>query len=207
LNNGDNNVIWRNHVQVDDRLTFTVGAFSVTFTREDFCIITGMRFGRGVLPSTGDLPFQRRVFPALPSRSTNVKGREVRYLFLDAARFARLSVEDAVRVCLLMLVHYGFMGVQDDIAIPEGMIRLVEDLESWNSFPWGSYIWAHTHHCLSTALVKRADLLERRLAANRMGAGKKEGVWKYNLGGFAYAFRVCNLNLKSISVIKHLYKN
>jgi hypothetical protein len=205
LNNGDNNVIWHNHVQTDDRLTFTVGVFPVTFTREDFCIITGMRFGRGALPTTGDLPFQRRVFPYLPSRSHNVKGRDVRDLFVDAARFGRLSDQDAVRVCLLFLFQYGFMGVQDEIAIPEGVIRLVEDLESWNSFPWGSYIWAHLHHCLSTALVKRQEELARRLAGK--GAGKKESVWRYNLGGFVYAFRVCNLNFKSISVIKHLYKN
>lgn len=50
-------------------------------------------------------------------------------------------------VCLLILLHNGFMGYQNDIVVPDSLLRLVKDLDLWNIFH-GSYVWVPTSRFL-----------------------------------------------------------
>ncbi|KAE8685487.1 transcriptional corepressor LEUNIG-like isoform X7 [Hibiscus syriacus] len=90
--------------------------------------------------------------------------------------FTRMDDVDVVRVCLLILLHTGFLGREARQPIPNDLIKLVEDLNAWNLFPWGSYLWKATWNKLSSALDDRKSL---------HGDGSK-----YTLTGFIWAFKI-----------------
>ena len=109
----------------------------------------------------------------------NIKGSDVASVFKDS--FDQISDLDAVRICLLLLLEIGFMGRQPRFVIDEELLRLVEDLDSWNTFPWGSYIWNWTYPQLAGALQTRRGLHLSNLETK---------VAKYTLVGFIWAFKV-----------------
>ncbi|PWA95504.1 uridine kinase-like protein [Artemisia annua] len=162
----------------NDEILFRVGGHELRFGREEFCLITGFRFGTINHSSEGTchIPFRDRVFSHIPG---NIKGSDVASVFKDS--FDQISDLDAVRICLLLLLEIGFMGRQPRFVIDEELLRLVEDLDSWNTFPWGSYIWNWTYPQLAGALQTRRGLHLSNLETK---------VAKYTLVGFIWAFKI-----------------
>nr|GFA28323.1 phospholipase-like protein [Tanacetum cinerariifolium] len=125
-------------------------------------------------------PFRNRVFPHIEEKS--VKLSDVIAIF-DKMREKSLVLEDnnAVKICILVLLQHGFLGHQMSHNISNEMLMLVEDLSNcWNIFPWGSYIWDHTYPKLRDALNKRQ--------VNHDDKREKEEEIRYTLAGFVYAF-------------------
>ncbi|PWA82616.1 uridine kinase-like protein [Artemisia annua] len=164
----------------NDEILFRVGGHELRFGREEFCLITGFRFGTIKPSSEGSchIPFRDRVFSHIPGK-ISIKGSDVASIFKDS--FDQISDLDAVRICLLLLLEIGFIGRQPNFVIDEELLRLVEDLDSWNTFPWGSYIWNVTYPQLAGALQTRRGLHLSNLAT-------KEA--KYTLVGFIWAFKI-----------------
>ncbi|GKB62444.1 hypothetical protein Tco_0918630 [Tanacetum coccineum] len=72
----------------------------------------------------------------------NKVGVKVTNLYLvgvieDEKLFGDLSDEDAVRVCLLLSLKVIFMGRLLVDKIDDSHMRLVENIDEWNVFPWG----------------------------------------------------------------------
>ncbi|GJV13333.1 hypothetical protein Tco_1354874 [Tanacetum coccineum] len=63
-------------------------------------------------------------------------------LVRDKKGWAGLHDIDAVWVCLLIVAELVFMGKEDRNCIPRRLVTLVEDLDAWNDYPWGEYMWA-----------------------------------------------------------------
>ncbi|KAE8726263.1 putative cellulose synthase A catalytic subunit 1 [Hibiscus syriacus] len=150
------------------------------FGRKEFCLIIGLRFGHDDVgrytrhiarPS-----WLSRVFPDESMEKPNLYVDDLKKLFNKKAGFTRMDDVDVVRVCLLLLVYAGFLGREARQPIPRELIILVEDLNAWNLFPWGSYIWKATWTKLSTAFDDRKSL---------RGDGSK-----YTLSGFVWAFKI-----------------
>ncbi|GKB11250.1 phospholipase-like protein [Tanacetum coccineum] len=78
------------------------------FSRENFCLITGFRFGKMNLdPKEKDhSEFHKRVFPKI----ANLKGEHLLTLVKKDVEFNQLDDEDVVRVCLLLALDFVFMG-------------------------------------------------------------------------------------------------
>ncbi|GJX55979.1 hypothetical protein Tco_0285876 [Tanacetum coccineum] len=94
-----------------------------------------------------------------------------------------LEDNDAVKICLLVLLQHGFLGHQMSHNISNEMLTLVEDLSKcWNIFPWGSYILDHTYPQLRDALNKRQ--------VSHDDKREKGAEIRYTLTGFVYAFMV-----------------
>ena len=91
--------------------------------------------------------------------------------------FHNLSDEDAVRVGLILVLDLVFLGRQKDYVLEHWSLQLVENLDAWNQYPWGSLIWRKTFKQLHDAL------LSRKIA--------NKDCKKYSLSGFIYAFKVC----------------
>ncbi|KAE8675809.1 putative protein phosphatase-2c [Hibiscus syriacus] len=150
------------------------------FGRKEFCLITGLRFGHDDVgrytrhiarPS-----WLSRVFPDESMEKPNLHVDDLKKLFNKKAGFTRMDDVDVVRVCLLLLVYAGFLGREARQPIHRELIILVEDLNAWNLFPWGSYIWKATWTKLSSAFDDRKSL---------RGDGSK-----YTLSGFVWAFKI-----------------
>ncbi|GKC42482.1 hypothetical protein Tco_1060204, partial [Tanacetum coccineum] len=58
----------------------------------------------------------------------------------DKETFGKLSDEDAIRLCLLLALEVIFMGRLLTFKVDDTLFRLVENLEAWNSFPWGEHL-------------------------------------------------------------------
>ncbi|GKA87973.1 uridine kinase-like protein 4 [Tanacetum coccineum] len=164
----------------NDEILFRVGGHELRFGREEFCLITGLRFGT-IKPSSEEschIPFRDRVFSHIPA-NISIRGWDVANVFKDS--LDQLSDLDAVRICLLMLLEIGFIGREPKFLIDEELLRLVEDLDSWNTFPWGSYVWNATYPQLAGALQTRRGLHLSNLATK---------VANYTLCGFIWAFKI-----------------
>ncbi|GJZ27454.1 phospholipase-like protein, partial [Tanacetum coccineum] len=92
---------------------------------------------------TGDVKFVSRVLPhKLGLKVTNL---DLLGVIEDEELFGKLVDDDAVRVCLLLALEVIFMGKKLVDEVPDTLMRLVENLEVWNDFRWGEYIWRHLY--------------------------------------------------------------
>ncbi|KAJ0794719.1 putative phospholipase [Helianthus annuus] len=133
-------------------LFFRVGGRELRFGPEEFCLITGLRFmphrWRQKRP---DINFRGRVFGHVQA---SIKVSDLKNVFDNS--LDRLLDADAVRLCLLMLLELGFMGRESKSVVDPALLDLVDDLESWNSYPWGSYVWKVVYGQLHNALAERS---------------------------------------------------
>ncbi|GJT90720.1 uridine kinase-like protein [Tanacetum coccineum] len=171
---------------VDDVILFRIQDHELRFSREEFCLITGLPFGSmGQLQEMSsdnpftDNPFRDRVFGHIPVGKP-VALSDVQAIFQNSLDM--LTDLDAIRICLLLLLELGFAGRDPRRAVNVNLLRLVEDLDSWNTFPWGSYIWSFTYHQLRDSIKTRR---KSHLATLAQG-----NVPKYKLSGFIWAFKI-----------------
>nr|GFB56492.1 phospholipase-like protein [Tanacetum cinerariifolium] len=77
-----------------------------------------------------------------------------------------------------------FMGRLLTFNVDDTLFSLVENIESWNSFPWGEHVWCHLY-----AEIK--NLKERHGDEHYYGLFKDRNyVPTYTLSGFVFAFQV-----------------
>ncbi|KAE8684690.1 hypothetical protein F3Y22_tig00111105pilonHSYRG00224 [Hibiscus syriacus] len=163
----------------DEEICFHFPPAYTCFRREEFCLITGLRFGHDeVTRYTSHISrpsWLSRVFPELVKSKSSLHVDDLKRLFVKDG-FTRMNDLDVVRVCHLLLLHAGFLGKEGRQPISEDLILLVEDLNAWNLFPWGSYLWKAIWKKLSSAFEDRKSL---------RGDGSK-----YILAGFIWAFMI-----------------
>ncbi|GKC11247.1 phospholipase-like protein [Tanacetum coccineum] len=139
-----------------------------------------------------DNPFRNRIFPHIKA-NVSVKLGDVMDIF-DKMRKRTLILEDndAVRICLLVLLQQGFLGHQLLHNVSDDMLKLVEHLSNcWNIFPWGSYIWEYTYSQLRDALHKRKVLHDTKRE-------KGEKI-QYMMIGFVWTFMPTKKILRALA--------
>ncbi|GJT53608.1 phospholipase-like protein [Tanacetum coccineum] len=119
---------------VANELSFLVSGKRIRFRRQEFCLVTGLRFGSNMymkewVKNMAENSFRNRIFPDIEARS--VKLSDVIAIF-DKMRGKSLVLEDndAVKICLLVLLQHGFLGHQMSHNISNEMLMLVEDLSN-----------------------------------------------------------------------------
>ncbi|GJZ01649.1 phospholipase-like protein [Tanacetum coccineum] len=119
-----------------------VDDFQIQFGREEFCIVTGLRFGVEHSDEYDNdeapIPFRRRVFPSSLD-GKNIIGQTVEDL-IESQRFYRLHDDDAVSLCCVGILQLVLLGVEDRRRVPDWILRLANDRVAWDKYPWGSYL-------------------------------------------------------------------
>lgn len=170
-----------------DVLIFHVGGQTLRFGPREFCLITGLRFGsHHWTQGRADMTFRERVFGHVQGR---VKVSDLQNVFNRS--LDQLSDLDAVRLCLLLLVEVGFMGHDSTSMVDLSYLLLVEDLNSWNSYPWGSHLWKVVYEQLHNALPKTSA--QRTFIPNITQLN-------YSLHGFIWAFKVMLFYLRNFCI-------
>ncbi|KAK4859970.1 hypothetical protein QYF36_015187 [Acer negundo] len=108
------------HDGPEDEMRFLLGKHSVRFSKVEFCLITGLKFG--VIPDT-----------------------------------ARYDMYDAVKLCLLFMLNWILMGVDERDKVSVWQWRLVEDLDAFDAFPWGAHVYRRSIYCFKHALDGRRE--------------------------------------------------
>ncbi|KAK3185011.1 hypothetical protein Dsin_032297 [Dipteronia sinensis] len=144
-----------------DEMRFMLGNQSVRFSRVEFCLITRLKFG--------------------DTYDEVENGMHQRYFGgRDVVTFSELEAQiqqgqreqsfDALKLCLLLMVNCVIHGLDERHSVPTWLVRLVEDLDAFNVFPWGSYVYKTSIFGFKKALHKKKNI--------------------FNIFGFAYALLV-----------------
>ncbi|GJU47742.1 transposase, MuDR, MULE transposase domain protein [Tanacetum coccineum] len=163
--------------------TYTINGHEIQFGREEFCLITGLRFGVEFSDDYlhGPLDLRRRVWESHVD-GNNIIGQMLIDKILSE-EFYSLRDEDAVAVCLLAVLHMVLLGQEPKNNVPKWWLSLVDDINMWEKYPWGSYIWPKLYRQLKDANPKRWD----RFYASLRGPIRRPA--KYTLSGFTWAFK------------------
>ncbi|GJZ94100.1 phospholipase-like protein [Tanacetum coccineum] len=178
----------RRQHKVDDQhhdmpLIYYMEGHSLHFGRREFSLITGFRFEtvNFDLHPFSDLKFRNRVFPnKIGYIITNL---DIIGVIEDEERFGKLSDDDAIRLCLLLAVEVIFMGRLLTFKVDDTLFRLVENIEAWNSFPWGEHLWCHLYDEIKNLKQRHSDEHYYGLKKDR------NYVPTYTLSGFVFAFQ------------------
>ncbi|GJY32487.1 phospholipase-like protein, partial [Tanacetum coccineum] len=129
---------------------------SIPFGREEFCLVTGLRFGVqnwAEYDTKKRIPFRRRVFPSYLDGQP-ITGIDIENM-IDDQSFAQLYDDDAVGLCCLGILQLVILGVESKRVVPDWMLRLANDRIAWDKYPWGSYVWPTLYSQLRNANVRR----------------------------------------------------
>ncbi|PWA42180.1 phospholipase-like protein [Artemisia annua] len=113
----------------DMPLIYYVEGRSLHFGRQEFAIITGFRFGTASigLHHYGEVKLRSRVFPH--RAGVKLSNLDLLSVIEDEALFSKLSDDDAVRICLVLLLEVVFMGRLLTDHVEDTLLRLVENLD------------------------------------------------------------------------------
>ncbi|GJZ32439.1 hypothetical protein Tco_0577875 [Tanacetum coccineum] len=137
-------------------LIYNVNGHTLHFGRHEFCLITGFKFGFNSFRKfrEGDISFRDRVFP-----------------------------EKIEEVCLLSSLEVIFMGHELGYAVDDVFLRMVDNLEAWNVFPWGEHIWRELYTAIRNVNSKHKDVHHKALEIN------PKFVSSCSLSGFVLCFK------------------
>ncbi|KAL6495701.1 hypothetical protein OROGR_030264 [Orobanche gracilis] len=126
-----------------DEFWFRIGRRLIRFSRFEYALVTGMRFGDSDFDIHGDdVHIEGSVYDRYPILSS---GGQMLDRIRD--RFAtgdfRQQSGDALKVAKVLCVSYLLFGFDGGKHIADRWLwTLVEDQTRWESFPWGIFIWA-----------------------------------------------------------------
>ncbi|KAM0051974.1 hypothetical protein Hdeb2414_s0007g00242871 [Helianthus debilis subsp. tardiflorus] len=121
------------------RIIYRLGQEILMFTPKQFCLITGLRFGStNWTLSEHPNSFKYRFFPG----HEHIAFKRIRDIFEGPMNF---TDEDCTRICLLMLLGQGFLGLQDSNAIDNKLLHMMDNLNEFNQYPWGNFFWESTY--------------------------------------------------------------
>ncbi|GJT65386.1 phospholipase-like protein [Tanacetum coccineum] len=168
----------------DLSLIYNVNGHTLHFGRREFCLISGFKFGFLSFCKfrEGDITFRDRVFPE--KIGEYVKNIDLLSLIEDEDRFISLSNSDSVRVCLLLALEVIFMRHELGSAVDDVFLKMVEDLDIWNNFPWGEYMWRELYGAIRNVNLNHKQEHLKALEIN------PNFVPTYSLSGFLLAFKI-----------------
>ncbi|CAH9065643.1 unnamed protein product, partial [Cuscuta epithymum] len=123
-----------------DVIRFHVANSLISFTKADLAIVTGLKIN-GVKPAVSD-----NVGGDMCRRYFGTKEVIVRQDIVQALeRYNRnnpgTEENDGLKLGLLYALAHGLFGNQYAIRLPGKYINLVQDLDAFNSYPWGDDVW------------------------------------------------------------------
>ncbi|CAL2229224.1 unnamed protein product [Prunus armeniaca] len=133
---------------------FIMGCDVAQFTRQDFCLITGLRFGEVPEVSSG-----------------------------EKEAFLRCTEEDDIyKLALVYFVELVVLGRVKHLNINVNYLTLAEDLDAFNRYPWGSVSFDKTQDSLFSAPTKYMKSFENEEGRGK-GKSKVTGTSQRNEKG------------------------
>jgi hypothetical protein len=127
----------------DGVLEFNLNGIGARFTARDFALVTGLNFIGDVESKTLEIRriTTRHIETKYLNKSTKTWTDKLLKCFKDANFEDNL---DAVKMALLYFLNCGLLGVARKTNIDMDFVRLVEDYDKFNQFPWGALLYKHT---------------------------------------------------------------
>ena len=161
----------------ENELFMSVGGKKTRFGQREFCMVTGLRFGE--LSDIINTPYvgnangiQERYWPG-------EEGRELKLSTVYDRLLARnfQEPEDALKMALVVIANNVLFAQPYDKKVSNWLFNLVDDLDAFNSFAWGSYVFKMTLHYI-------------RHGFRWKNSKKTNAKVRYRLYGFPWAIEV-----------------
>ncbi|KAK3198578.1 hypothetical protein Dsin_021993 [Dipteronia sinensis] len=161
----------------ENELFISVGGKKTRFGQREFCLVTGLRFGElsDIINKTyvaNPEGIQKRYWPGEEGEDLKLATVYDRFLkrnFLEA--------DDSLKIALLLIAYNVLFGQPYDKKVTNWLFNLIDNLEAFNSFAWGHYVFKMTMHYLRHGFRSRNT---------KKGYGKV----RYRLYGFPWAVEV-----------------
>ncbi|KAK2647262.1 hypothetical protein Ddye_022457 [Dipteronia dyeriana] len=134
-----------------DEMRFLLENHVVRFSKVKFSLITGLRFG--VVPDTSMyVAVENDIHQWYFSGHDEVSLDDLRVV-LTRREFQQAY--DTVKLCLIYMLNWILMAVDERLKIPVWQFRLVEDLNAFDAFLWGAHVYRHFIFSFKHALPRR----------------------------------------------------
>ncbi|KAK2641862.1 hypothetical protein Ddye_023625 [Dipteronia dyeriana] len=171
-----------------DEMRFLLGNVSVRFSKIEFCLITRLKFG--IVPDTSKyLEVENGIHQRCFGGRNEIKIEELKERVQQGQWTEQF---DVVKLCLLLLLHVFLIGRDERGSVPIWQVRLVDNLDGFDVFPWGCLVYSYFIYGFKTALSGRRGRFEQRLRIKGKDKHPKE---KYNIWGFSYALLIFALEV------------
>ncbi|KAL5856605.1 hypothetical protein ACOSQ3_004063 [Xanthoceras sorbifolium] len=165
-----------------DEMWFKVGDNGIRFSIQEFCIVTGLNCGPYPSVVVDKKVTSFGLIDGLLNGDMNLDNTTLEDVFMKASFSDDLTM---VKLALLYCLENVFLGREKGSPIDSEHIRLVDDLDQFNEYPWGRVCFEMTMSSLQNALKGRVQMLNDR------DKKKSKQNWEaYSLQGFPWAFQV-----------------
>ncbi|KAK0606389.1 hypothetical protein LWI29_037235 [Acer saccharum] len=138
-----------------DEMWFRVGGRAIKFRKEEFLLLTGLRFRslpKGAVTQYISTPsnVHHRYFHGLPTHLEDIihKLREVEQFDLE---------DDVLKLGYVFFLSHILLGRDYRRIVPNWLWGMVEDVIAFEAYHWGTYIYSLTIYWLGKALKGRID--------------------------------------------------
>ncbi|CAL2225640.1 unnamed protein product [Prunus armeniaca] len=172
-------------------IKFIVGNKVIQFTPQQFCVVTGLRFGNLPfipIPSNDNCSLKRKYF----GNNKTVSLLELEKAFRDCA-----DADDALKLGFVYFAVFVLLGSEKHVHIDMRYLKLAEDLEDFGKYPWGAVSYAKTNASLLRALCADYQRVKGPKKASKTKKSEKQVKTtatdrprEYHLKGFAFALQI-----------------
>ncbi|CAL2238971.1 unnamed protein product [Prunus armeniaca] len=174
-------------------IKFIVGNKLIQFTAQHFCLITGLRFGK--------LPF----IPKATNENCSLKrkyfssNKPPTLLDLHTAFIECTDDDDALKLGMVYFAIFVLLGTEKHVLIDMCYLKLAEDLEEFDKYPWGAVSYAMTNASLLRAVspdYQRVKVPQNRKKPNKRGKKRAQTrmecsrAREYIIRGFGFALQI-----------------
>nr|GEX27771.1 hypothetical protein [Tanacetum cinerariifolium] len=122
------------------------------------------------------------------------------YKIIDSELFDRLDDDDAVSLCCLGILQLVLLGVEGKHSIPAWLLRLANDMDGWDNYPWGLHVWPTLYSQLKNANVKRWPKLYGTQPTSEVDTKS------YSIFGYTWAFKTWILESFRVTATIYYYR-
>ena len=147
---------------------FEISGHQIRFGPYKFAILSGLRFGSLLAPSSFD--FYQEVEVEGLNKKQSVERNRLRDIYFSGMKkislrqyrdkfistdFSMVPDEDAIKFALILFLELYIHGRDKRRYITQFHMQLVDDLDRFNAYPWGTYAWAVSYKYQRDALSRR----------------------------------------------------
>ncbi|KAL5846777.1 hypothetical protein ACOSQ3_010301 [Xanthoceras sorbifolium] len=167
----------------ENEMWFLIGGNRIRFSANAFCLVSGLRFGDTVVPTVGE-DHMCRIWQKYFKGVKKVTGTKLQTLF-ERMEEEHDADDDMIKVALLLILEMTLLGKDLRTKVEYWAMKLVDNLEEFNRFPWGSFIYLRTFNSFSTCCKGRDQKFREKAEKDPSHTAEK-----INLYVFVYAFQV-----------------
>ncbi|CAI9277948.1 unnamed protein product [Lactuca saligna] len=173
----------------------------VDFGETKYILICGLKVGPYVdllhdEKGQSNSNIHARLFPDISDARLRLKDLED---LIMSPNYLVLQDEDDVMLIQLVFMLKGLHERDVKTGIPAAVYKLADNIDDWNSFAWGTYLWKYTSRMMRRMFKKIEDF---RLLKQANRESKK--VHKYIVPGFMLPFKPNNQPINFMATLEEL---